>query len=157
MNYENDIRIDESALDIEWLDQPKLMLDYTRHESEMEFVRDSKKEELDLKKAELDLEIREDPKSFNITSKLTESTVNSAIASNEEFKKLSKEYNEARFEYNVAKGAVKAFEQRKVALENLVKLHGQQYFAGPKEPRNIKKERGEAKPESSPARIRRKK
>jgi hypothetical protein len=29
---------------------------------------------------------------------------------------------------------------RKAALENLVQLHGQQYFAGPKMPRDLKEE-----------------
>jgi hypothetical protein len=32
---------------------------------------------------------------------------------------------------------------RKAALENLVQLHGQNYFAGPKVPRNLSKERDE--------------
>jgi len=31
--------------------------------------------------------------------------------------------------------------QRKDALENLVRLHGQQYFAGPKMPRDVQWER----------------
>ena len=35
---------------------------------------------------------------------------------------------------------LKAFEQRKDALENLVRLHGQQYFAGPKIPRDLPSE-----------------
>ena len=33
--------------------------------------------------------------------------------------------------------AQKAFDQRKAALENLVKLYGMQYFAGPSEPRDL--------------------
>ena len=40
----------------------------------------------------------------------------------------------------MAQGAVYAFEQRKTSLENLVRLHGQQYFAGPKMPRDLRKE-----------------
>jgi hypothetical protein len=32
-------------------------------------------------------------------------------------------------------------EQRKDALENMVRLHGQQYFAGPRIPRNLTEER----------------
>ena len=31
MNYEQDIRIDETSLDVEWLDQPSLMMTYARH------------------------------------------------------------------------------------------------------------------------------
>ena len=34
MNYEKEILIDESALDVEWLEQPRLMMRYTRHAAE---------------------------------------------------------------------------------------------------------------------------
>ena len=44
-------------------------------------------------------------------------------------------------ESNMAKNAVKPFEQRKDMLETLSKLHGQSYFAGPKTPRDLTKER----------------
>lgn len=154
MNYETDIIIDESALDVEWLDQPKLMLKYSKYLAECEKQRDLLKEEMDLIKSELDLKIRENPDKFGI-SKVTEGAVNSAITKDKGFQKVNQEYLEARYELNVAKGAVNAFEQRKNALENLVRLHGQQYFAGPKEPRDIKKERQERKPEASPAKIKR--
>ena len=46
-----------------------------------------------------------------------------------------------KYESDMAKGAVRALESKKDALENLVKLHGQQYFAGPKMPRDISWER----------------
>ena len=42
--------------------------------------------------------------------------------------------------FETAKGAVKAIDTKKTALENLVKLHGQSYFAGPAIPRNLNKE-----------------
>ncbi len=47
---------------------------------------------------------------------------------------------DAQYEYQMAQGAVQAVEQRKSALENLVKLYGQGYFAGPKTPRDISSE-----------------
>jgi hypothetical protein len=46
-----------------------------------------------------------------------------------------------KYEAEVLQGAVNAVDHRKDALENLVRLHGLQYFAGPKVPRNLSEER----------------
>lgn len=150
MDYENDIRIDESALDIEWLEQPRLMLKYTQHLAECEKKRDFYKEELELVRATLDKDIRENPSDYDI-EKITEGAVTSNITKSEKYQNSVKRHNDARYEASMAKGAVQAFDQRKTALENMVKLHGQQYFAGPKLPRDLKKEREKLGP--SPAKI----
>lgn len=139
MDYENEIRIEEDALDLEWLNQPSLMLSVTREQAQTMEVEDRAKENLELVKAELDMEIRSDPDAFGIT-KLTEATVSAAILASEKYQEASDRYLNAKFENKVAIGAVKAFEQRKDALENLVKLHGQQYFAGPSIPLNISRD-----------------
>ena len=136
MNYEKDIQIDESALDVEWLSQASLMLKYTRHQASTAKDEELAKEELDLVKAELDKEIRSEPEKFKI-EKITEGAITSAILTSKRYKEISQRCIDAKFENNVAKGAVRSFEQRKDALENLVRLHGQQYFAGPKVPRDL--------------------
>ena len=53
------------------------------------------------------------------------------------YKKANEEFLNAKYEVDVAQAAVVAMSQRKDALENLVRLHGQQYFAGPKVPHDI--------------------
>lgn len=140
MNYEKDVRIDETSLDIEWLEQPSLMLKYGINESDLEKKKDLLKEKLDLTKADLDRKIRENPESFEI-SKITETVVANTIIMQDLYKEVYHEFLEVQHEYNIAKVAVRAIAQRKDALENLVRLHGQQYFAGPKVPRDITKER----------------
>jgi hypothetical protein len=45
----------------------------------------------------------------------------------------------------VASTVVRAIDQKKTALENLVKLLGASYFAGPKAPRDLTQERLEEK------------
>jgi hypothetical protein len=140
MNYEKDVRIDETSLDIEWLEQPSLMLKYGINESDLEKKKDLLKEKLDLTKADLDRKIRENPESFEI-SKITETVVANTIIMQDEYKEVYHEFLDVQHEYNIAKVAVRAITQRKDALENLVRLHGQQYFAGPKVPRDITKER----------------
>lgn len=139
MNYEDDIRIDEGALDVEWLEQPGLMMKYTRVSAQMRMESDLAKERLDVVRAQIDKEIRENPEKFGI-EKITETVVLNTIVVDLRYRQKNKEYLEAKYEAELAMGAVRAFEQRKEALENLVRLHGTQYFAGPKMPRDITEE-----------------
>lgn len=139
MSIEQDLYIDESALDVEWLEQPLLMMRYTTK------LADAKKEVMEIKdkiaveRAKLDRKIRKDPDKFKL-EKITEAGVLSAIASQETYKKLNTELIEAMYEVDMIKGVVDAVQHRKDALQDLVKLHGQQYFAGPKVPRDITNE-----------------
>jgi len=152
MNYERDIHIDETSLDIEWLEQSALMFKYGTNEADMEREKDLAKERLDLVKADLDKSIRENPEKFGI-AKITEAAVSNTIISQDEHKTAYHEFLEIQHEYNIAKVAVRAVAQRKDALENLVRLHGQQYFAGPKIPRDLSEER-KAYRESTDKRVR---
>lgn len=137
MNYEEDIRIDENSLDLEWLDQPALMMKYARYEAEMERAKDEAKERLDLLEADLDRQVREDPELFGVKVKVTETVFKNTVHAQEEYMEEYKRYLDAIYNYNIAKAATRAVQQRKDALENLVKLHGQQYFAGPKVPHDL--------------------
>jgi hypothetical protein len=140
INYEKDVRIDELALDIEWLEQSTLMLRFAKNEARLEREMDEAEEALELYKAELDSKIREDPEKYKL-EKITEGAIKAITLQDKTYKDLSKEYLDSKFEYKVAKGAVKALENKKDALENLVKLNGQSYFAGPVVPHDIKYER----------------
>lgn len=136
MNYEQDIKIDETALDVEWLDQPRLMFYYAQHAAKMRMETDIAKEKLDIVRAEIDKEVRMNPEDFDI-AKITEATVQAAIISDSRYRAANKAYLEAKYESDIASSAVRAMDARKDALENLVRLHGQQYFAGPKMPRDL--------------------
>jgi hypothetical protein len=142
MNYENDIRIDESSLDVEWLDQASLMMRYARHSAEARKLMDEAKQDMDVIRAEIDKEIRENPEHFGI-DKVTEGSIQSTILTEKRYKIKVQAYLDAKYEADMAQGAVRAFDARKDALENLVRLNGQQYFAGPKIPRDLSWERQE--------------
>ena len=139
MNYEQDMTIDPDSLDVEWIEQPRLMLQYSRHAAKTRLEVERKKEELDIVRAGLDKDIRIDPERFSIF-KLTESVVSSTIITQKEYMVANEEFLLLQYESNMAQGAVRALEGKKTALENLVKLHGQQYFAGPSVPRDLSKE-----------------
>jgi hypothetical protein len=141
MDYQKDIKIDDSALDIEWLGQAELMLKYAQHSAKMRMELDKTKQDLDIAKAESDKEIRNN---FNKSGeKFTETVVANAILIHPNYKLAYETYLTAKYEADMAQAAVNAFEQRKSALENLVRLFGQQYFAGPSMPRNLRQEREE--------------
>ncbi len=139
MDYEKDITIDVDALDVEWAGQARLMIQYAKHAAKMRLEVDRKKEQLDIIKAELDKKIRISPEDFGIV-KLTESFVTSTIITQKEYMIVNEEFLQVAYESNMAQGAVRALEGKKTSLENLVKLHGQQYFAGPSVPRDLSKE-----------------
>lgn len=141
MDYEKDVNIDPNSLDVEWLEQPNLMLKYGRIAAQTKLDMDKAKEKLEVVKAELDKDIRLNPEKYDI-AKLTESVVASTILLQPEYKEASEAYIEATYEFNMARYAVQAISDRKDALENLVKLHGMQYFAGPSVPRDLSKEWG---------------
>jgi hypothetical protein len=142
MNYEDDIRIDETALDVEWLEQPSLMMKYSKHAVKMRQGLDLAKEQLELVRAEIDRDVRMHPDRFGI-EKITEAVVQNTILMDDRFKKANEFYITTKYETDVAQVAVRAFEHRKEALENLVRLNGQQYFAGPKVPRDLTDQRAE--------------
>ena len=139
MDYEKDVNIDPNSLDVEWLEQPNLMLKYGRIAAQTKLDMDKAKEKLEVVKAELDKDIRLNPEKYDI-AKLTESVVANTILLQPEYKEASEAYIEATYEFNMARYAVQAISDRKDALENLVKLHGMQYFAGPSVPRDLSKE-----------------
>lgn len=138
-NYEQDIEINPDALDVAWLEQPRLMLQYSKLSAKMRRELDMAKQELDIAKAEADRKIRESPEDYGL-AKVTEASVSNAILNEDGYKDAYETYLSAKYESDMASGAVNAFEHRKSALENLVRLYGQQYFAGPSIPRDINKE-----------------
>lgn len=139
LNYEQDINIDETALDLEWKMQPMLMMKYCTHMAHAKKALDLATEKLDVLRAKLDKEIRLNPEKYGL-AKVTETALENTILLQPEYEEANKEYIEAKYEYEIAQAAVRAMDQKKSALENLVKLLGMSYFAGPTTPRDLSKE-----------------
>jgi len=60
MDYEKDMEIDETALDVEWLEQPRKTMAYGKNVALAELLSAKAKENLEYVKANLDKQIRED-------------------------------------------------------------------------------------------------
>jgi hypothetical protein len=140
LEYEKDLFIDESSLDVEWLNQPLMMFRYTRERAKAEKEVSRLKRKLKVTAATLDKDIRTNPSDYKITVKLTEEVVKNAVLCDEEYQEIELELIEANYELSMIEGAVESIKQRKDALQDLVRLHGQQYFAGPSVPRDISHE-----------------
>lgn len=132
--------IDKYLLDDEWLNQPKL---YFRWAVQLEDARadlENAKSEFDLTKAEIDLEIRSHPDRYSLPEKITENMIKASIPSQPEHKEAEEDYFTAKYRVGVLQAAVTALDHRKRALEKLVDLHGQKYFASPRASNETAKE-----------------
>ena len=142
MNYEQDIVINESALDVEWINQASLAAKYGRNWAECKQELLLAEENIKLVRSELIKQVHEDPdKYLGADIKPTGPVVEAYYRNHKRHKAAKQEIADAQFEANVAEIAYKEISYtRKAALENLVKLHGQQYFAGPSVPRDLSEE-----------------
>lgn len=138
------LEIDPLQLDKEWLKQPMLFFDFAAELVEAKNVLDQAKAELELIDADIDREIRRDPEKYGVI-KITENIVAAIIPSRPKHKEAYTKFIEAKYEVGIIQAAVDALDQRKKALENLVTLHGQNYFAEPRTPKGMGEEVGEMK------------
>jgi len=132
----DDLAIDPNALEVEWLNQPKKFCDVAEQAAEARREVDRAKLALDVAQAELDNDIRANPQNYNI-AKITEPALKAAMHMTDKYQKAQTALTDAQYEKAMLESATKAWEQRKSALENLVSLHGQSYFAGPSVPHDI--------------------
>jgi hypothetical protein len=144
MNYEDDIRIDEEMLDLEWTEQPLKMLKYCSILAKALKEVDVKKQELDIVKADIDKAVRTSPETFGL-GKVTEATVEFTVIRQAEYVAANNSLIEAKYEMEMAKAAVRAMDQRKDALEGMVRLYIAGYFAGPSVPHVLADEKNKWK------------
>jgi hypothetical protein len=143
MNYEDDIRIDDSALDVEWCEQANLSMRYGKHYAECRKALTLSEEKIKIVRAELIKLANQDPDRYLGSGvKPTAPNIEAFYRNHVRHKAAKDEWVEAQYELNMAEVAKNEISfTRKAALEALVTLHGQNYFAGPKMPRNLTEER----------------
>lgn len=134
--YEEDLYIDPDGLDVEWLSQAQIFMKWSEKSADARARVDRAKMKLDVVEAELGSDVRANPLKYGL-EKITESAIRAAILQSDEYDAAMQELISFRHESDILASAVRAFDQRKTALENLVRLQGQNYFAGPSEPRDL--------------------
>lgn len=140
-DFSADVEIDPNALDVEWMRQSSLFYKYGKMLAKARDEMDRAKSNVDLEEAKTSLVVRENPEKYVSEGlKITEGVISSVIESLPNVINAKKEYDSARYEFNLIQAAVSAMDQKKAALENLVRLNGQAYFSSPSVPRDLNKE-----------------
>lgn len=134
LNFEKDIEIDETALDVEILRQPTLFYKYTRYEANKKKALALAHERVKTIRSELVKEASTDKSIKNATQ------IEAYYRNDPDYQEAKEVMIEAEYEANMASNAVWAFNQRKIMLENLVKLALADYFARPTDPRDLTEE-----------------
>lgn len=149
MNYANDLRINKHQLDVEWLEQPLRFNKYATKSAEANRYVRKCEERVKVIRSELVIEASTKGSSILGTGvKPTAPNIEAFYRNNEHYKKAKTELHNAQFEQEMYANAVFAFHQRKAALENLTRLHGQNYFSSPTIPHNLPEEYKEEKKEN---------
>jgi hypothetical protein len=128
-NYEKEILIDQGRLDESWLDQPGLVLKYGMALAEAKAEEDGLKESAGLIRARAEIRHRRIMEENG--EKVTDAVIKATVAKDKGVVQANQELLSATKKVRILEVAVKAFDQRKSALENLVKLFGMQYFSEP--------------------------
>jgi hypothetical protein len=124
LNYD-DVKIDPSKLDEEWIKQPYLFQQFAEKVVEYEDVRDRLKRKSEVVYAETEKAIRKEYSGRG--EKITEATVKALITTNADVQQVEQDLLTAVKNAKIAGVAVKAFEHKKKALENLTTLYVQGY------------------------------
>jgi hypothetical protein len=125
------LTINEDNLDKEWINQPTLFYDEAVALAAARYQLDEAKSALEVLKADTAIAVRTNPEKYGI-AKITEASVDAAVLLDLAVKSQTEELNQAKYSVEIRSAMVKAMEQRRDALEALVKLHGQSYFSSPK-------------------------
>ena len=140
LDYTNDVKIDVTSLDLEWLDQAELAINYGKEWATIRKKVALLEEKLKVTRSKLIRKAYEEPEKYLGQPKATIQTVEAFYRDHKKHKKIKQEVIEAQEELDlveVAKNEI-AF-TRKAGLENLVKLHAADWFAGPTVPRDLSK------------------
>ena len=134
------LAIDVDRLDEEWVEQPTLFFRYAAKAADAKLMLNEAEAELDVVDAELASLIREKFERFGFNKPPAVETVKATVLLQDEHQEAQKVVNKARHDLDVFQAAVSALDHRKRALENLVFLHGQNYFSSPRANKSSREE-----------------
>jgi len=138
---EKDLHIDCEALDIECLNQANLAWKYINLAHQARKKARQAEEYLKTIRSELIAKVNKDSEGCVNKAKPNVHDIEAYYRTHKQYKAAKTEMIDAQLEADLVQQGKDLFVfQRKASLENLINLHGQQYFAGPKVPRNLEQE-----------------
>lgn len=129
LDYERDLHIDKDSLEECLVEQPNLYAKWSNAWAKAVRERDQAKEALNIVKADLDMKIRKSWDLYGFEKKPTDMAITTWIAAHEDYRAANFILIEATHAVNVLEAAKWAFQHRKDALDNLVKLFLSNYYA----------------------------
>jgi len=132
--------IDEFNLDQAWVKQPRLYFTWAKKAADARRDMDQLKADLEVTRAEIDSDVRRDPNSFGIETKITEKVVEAVVAQDVRCVGVLKRMREAKHRFDVVSAVVASLDQRKSALEQLVRLRLADYYSEPRAPKDKREE-----------------
>jgi hypothetical protein len=126
-------KLDKHRLDAEWTGQVQ---EFAQAADQLAEARDAErraKAKLELTEAEEKLAIRRNPQIYGF-EKVTEGTVGELLTVSKKYQAALREHLDAEHAVDVYKVKVDALNQRKSALEDLVRLRLADYFSAPQAP-----------------------
>ena len=159
LDYDKDIHIDETALDVELLEQSNLARKYGKHLVHIRKQEAKAHEKVKTCRSELVNDSNGDPQKTTGKSKPNAADIEAYYRRDKEYQELKQDWIDATAELEFAELAQREISYgRRRSIEGLITLHGQQYFAGPKVPRDLTKAREDRQKQSNQkVKIRRKK
>lgn len=130
MSYKEDIYIDKFALDEEWLRHPGKYHRYAKKLAKAKQEKDQSKKDVLVVRAKAALSIRKNPTAHGF-DKLTDKVVEALVTTDKTVIKAEQLSVDKAYKAEILQVAVTAFDHRKKALEDLVRLHLSGYFAQP--------------------------
>jgi hypothetical protein len=128
--FESFLQIDETVLDKQAAQQPRLMWTYSKMAAKANQKLDEEEAELKVVECEVDEAIRSAPEKFGL-DKITEPAIKRAILRAKEYQKALKNVIKARSDLRLCQAAVATLDHRRTSISNFVKLSEQNYFARP--------------------------
>jgi hypothetical protein len=140
-NFQKDIDINENKLSEELIQQPQKFYRWGVLYAEAQADTARCKDQLDMMKNKVELEIRKTPKKYDEKGKLTEGQIKALVNTDSRVEELNNQYLELLKVEKILAKAERAFEHRKKSLEGLVSLNMQYYFSTPKTNQQAEEER----------------
>ncbi|MDX9779526.1 MAG: hypothetical protein RBT66_00655 [bacterium] len=126
------LEIDRNELDREWAMQPKLYHKYADDLARARKALDEAEAAVKVVRADIDKRIRKNPSKYDLPDKPTETAIANTILLRKQFIEAQNAVIEAQFSVNILYAMTTSLDHKKAALENMVRLHGQDYFSTPK-------------------------
>lgn len=134
--FEKDKTIDPGQLDVECTQQADLFFRYAEQAIKASSEVDRQRFGLKVLEAKLQARVREDPEHYGVV-KVTEAAIDAAVKTHPKYTAAVDGLLTAQEVSSLLDIARETMQMKKGMLEALIKLHGQQYFAGPSVPRDL--------------------